>query len=121
MAPFEIGHLKILQNINLADNTFHSPGRVDVILEASIFWDLLCIGQIKLGKNQPILQETHLGWIAAGDITTDIQKVTSMSYVSADATLHAQVKMFWDIEEIDHSPPRSKNDESCELHLATGR
>lgn len=81
LTPVEIGHLKIPPNINLADNTFHIPSRVDVILGASIFWDLLCIGQIKLGRNQPILQKTHLGWIAAGDLTPDIQQGVSLSYL----------------------------------------
>ncbi|XP_024885139.1 uncharacterized protein LOC112463171, partial [Temnothorax curvispinosus] len=117
IAAVEIGHLKIPPNINLADSTFHLPGRVDVILGASIFWDLLCIGQIKLGRNQPVLQKTHLGWIAAGDITPVTQSPASISYITADAALQKQVERFWTIEEIDRAPVRSKSDESCELHF----
>lgn len=37
LTAVEINHLQIPSNIKLADNKFHIPGRVDVILGASIF------------------------------------------------------------------------------------
>ncbi|XP_011163687.1 uncharacterized protein LOC105198615 [Solenopsis invicta] len=53
-------HLQIPDSITLADPLFYKPGSIDVLLGSSIFWDLLCVGQIKLGRNQPVAQKTKL-------------------------------------------------------------
>ncbi|KAJ8982822.1 hypothetical protein NQ317_010443 [Molorchus minor] len=42
--------LDIPKNIALADDKFDSPSQVDILLGADVFWDLLMVGQIKLGK-----------------------------------------------------------------------
>ncbi|XP_036346965.1 uncharacterized protein LOC118756301 [Rhagoletis pomonella] len=49
-------------NAKLADPLFYKSQRIDVLLGASIFFELMCVGQIKLAKNLPILQKTRLGW-----------------------------------------------------------
>ncbi|XP_036340110.1 uncharacterized protein LOC118749413 [Rhagoletis pomonella] len=56
-------------NINLADATFNQPGPIDILIGASLFFDILSVGQIKLSECLPTLQKTQLGWIVAGAIT----------------------------------------------------
>ncbi|KAH8389496.1 hypothetical protein KR215_000744, partial [Drosophila sulfurigaster] len=56
----------IPSNIQLADPAFNRPQRVDLLIGASLFYGLLCVGQIGLGDGLPILQKTRLGWIVAG-------------------------------------------------------
>ncbi|XP_060661184.1 coiled-coil domain-containing protein 136-like [Drosophila nasuta] len=56
----------IPSNIPLADPAFNRPQRVDLLIGASLFYGLLCDGQIDLGDGLPILQKTRLGWIVAG-------------------------------------------------------
>ncbi|XP_017479198.1 PREDICTED: uncharacterized protein LOC108368789 [Rhagoletis zephyria] len=56
-------------NINLADATFNQPGPIDILIRASLFFDILSVGQIKLSECLPTLQKTQLGWIVAGAIT----------------------------------------------------
>ncbi|XP_068893044.1 uncharacterized protein [Tenebrio molitor] len=58
--------LQIPNNIKLADPQFHRSGPIDILIGAEIFWDLLCVGQIKATKVHPVFQKTHLGWIAGG-------------------------------------------------------
>nr|XP_012232669.1 PREDICTED: uncharacterized protein LOC105678151 [Linepithema humile] len=115
LTAFEMDHIRIPSHLRLADNEFHIPARVDALLGASIFWELLCIGQIKLSKGQLILQKrrTHLGWIVAGGIS-DIKQITLLSCMASDNTLHEQVQRFWNIEEIEQNLLPSKNDEYCE-------
>jgi hypothetical protein len=53
--------LQIPNNIKLADPQFHRSGPIDILIGAGIFWDLLCVGQIKATKVHPVFQKTHLG------------------------------------------------------------
>jgi len=46
----------------LADPKYYIPKEVDLLIGAERFWELACVGQIKLGKNKPTLQKTMLGW-----------------------------------------------------------
>ena len=38
-----------------------------MLLGVSIFFKLLCVGQIELGDSLPLLQKSVLGWIVAGN------------------------------------------------------
>lgn len=109
-----IEHLQIPSQLPLADSRFHVPDKVDALVGASVFWDLLCIGQIKLGRNQPILQKTHLGWIAAGDVMPH-SKQTALSCVASDASLHEQVEKFWNLEEVEQRSPQSAGNDECDI------
>ncbi|KYM98105.1 hypothetical protein ALC62_11198 [Cyphomyrmex costatus] len=110
-------HLQIPETITLADPSFHIPGRIDVLLGGSIFWELLCVGQIKLGKNQPIAQKTKLCWIIAGPINFkgyNESSIASVSSISAITTIETQLERFWQIEECNVQLEASENDKLCE-------
>ncbi|KAJ8957412.1 hypothetical protein NQ318_004892, partial [Aromia moschata] len=66
-------------HINLADPTFYKPDRIDILLGSDLFWELICVGQISLGPNNPILQKTKLGWVVSGPI--GVKPKTLMSSV----------------------------------------
>ncbi|KAK9738624.1 putative peptidase (DUF1758) [Popillia japonica] len=85
-------------SIELADTSFHNGGPIDILLGATIFFEILCKNQILLGKDKPILQETLFGWIVAGSIQVQNQKqVTSL--LCNEQELQDQLRMFWEIEE----------------------
>lgn len=71
-----VHELNLPKFINLADPTFNQVSQVDMLLGTGIFFDLLSIGQIKLGSNMPILHKTKLRWIISGNIsnTTNTHK-----------------------------------------------
>lgn len=99
---FDIIKLNIPEEIILADPTFNVPSNIDMLIGASVFFELLSIGQIKLGKNLPILQKTLLGWIITGNLSTNL--VQSNTLVSqclfTNSTLEQQIEKFWHIEEV---------------------
>nr|CAI5823178.1 unnamed protein product [Callosobruchus analis] len=66
--PIRITDLKIPDEIVLADPEFHIPGPVQVLIGGELFWDLIRDGKIALGLNKPILTETALEWIVAGQV-----------------------------------------------------
>jgi len=50
-------------NIQLADPRFNAPQRVDLLIGVSLFFEMLCVGQIKLPPGLPLIQKTRLGWV----------------------------------------------------------
>ncbi|KAK9739440.1 putative peptidase (DUF1758) [Popillia japonica] len=59
--------IKIPSSITLADPSFYQSRSIDLLLGASIFWQLICVGQIR-EKNCPVLQKTRLGWVVSGEL-----------------------------------------------------
>ncbi|KOB65799.1 putative bel12 ag transposon polyprotein, partial [Operophtera brumata] len=58
-----------LECLQLADNTFKQPGRVDLLLGAEIFADIIQQGIIvhRDEKSSLVAQETSLGWLISGN------------------------------------------------------
>lgn len=53
--------IKIPSNVKLADRTFNEPGRIDILIGAQRFWQLLIDGKIPIGNGFLTLQNTQLG------------------------------------------------------------
>jgi len=56
---------KIPTDIKLADEHFHQPVNIDLLIGADLFYKISRPGRRKR-PGLPVLQETVLGWIAAG-------------------------------------------------------
>lgn len=77
----------------------------------NIFYEILCIGQVKLGKNKPILHKTKLGWVLTGTLFFNTNNTLKDNYndptlcnlLITNNDLHRQMERFWLIEncEID--------------------
>ncbi|XP_036347558.1 uncharacterized protein LOC118756930, partial [Rhagoletis pomonella] len=99
----------IPSNISLADPNFNKPGRIDVLLGAEIFWDLLSVGRITLKANLPRLQKTVLGWVVSGvtnraDSNERLRSslmMTSSKQPGVEEELTALVEKFWLMEQVD--------------------
>jgi len=62
----DIGSWNLPKNIQLADQRFYASQRVDLLIGASLFFEMLCVGQIKLPPGLPLIQKTRLGWVVYG-------------------------------------------------------
>jgi len=62
---FDITKWKIPKDIKLADELFNHPEKVDLLIGAEFFYELLQSGRLRLPGNYPMSQETVLGWIVA--------------------------------------------------------
>lgn len=107
----------IPENIELADPLFYKSQKVDLLLGAESFLDILCIGQIKLGLNSLVIQKTLLGWIMSGKCKR--QEVPSKSLsgctnlVEFSSPIDALIQKFWELEDL----PKAKIIKSDE-HVA---
>ena len=108
--------IKIPNNIILADPEFNIPNKIDLLLDAGIFWNLLCAGQIRISRNQPVFQETQLGWIISGQ-TTRIKQINQHYYVSCHLSLEKQVENFWRLEDFSNKETFTTEEMKCEQHF----
>lgn len=107
----DIKNWNIPGNINLADPKFDIPNKVDLLIGAEIFLDMLYVGQIKLSDDLPRLQKTTFGWIVSGKIkshNTDesVHDVNCFNYFTSDVC--AQVTKTWNQEEVISDPLAEK-------------
>nr|CAD7394498.1 unnamed protein product [Timema cristinae] len=62
----DIGDWCIPDDIKQADDQFHIPGYVDMLLGSELFLHLLKGGRRTRDQNHPVLHGTELGWILTG-------------------------------------------------------
>ncbi|XP_062701721.1 uncharacterized protein LOC134285252 [Aedes albopictus] len=86
-------------HVELADPNFNKRGRIDMLLGAEIFWDLINAEKITLAENLPSLRSTELGWVIGGVISDQIPVIarTFCNVVQRD-DLGDLLKRFWEIE-----------------------
>lgn len=89
-------------HVELADPNFNKRGRIDMLLGAEIFWDLIKTERITLGENLPSLRSTELGWVIGGVISerTPVIARTFCNIVERD-DLSGLLKRFWEIEGVE--------------------
>lgn len=117
---FDKNILNLPPNIVLADPNFHKSTSIDLLVGAEVFWELVSIGQIKLGNGQPILQKTKLGWILSGPISfknSGDRKSIHCNISLDDNFLNDQLSKFWEIENICDTKFLSDEENACEAHF----
>ncbi|KAI8116339.1 hypothetical protein CVS40_11578 [Lucilia cuprina] len=105
----------IPKNISLADPEFYKPQKVDFLIGSEMFFELLCVGQIKSNPSLPVLQKTSLGWIVAGKYNQpkgSCSKVCNISnIIENEEAIDSIVKKFWELEEVSHEKQLVYNEE----------
>jgi hypothetical protein len=95
----DLNSLKLLRDIRLVDEEFNIPGRVDMLIRSDLFAYLMKSGLYPCGKNYPVVQETHLGWLLRR-IPKEGICVTATLFLSNEGTLDFILQIFWEQDEI---------------------
>ena len=98
-----ISRWKHLAGLDLADPDFGTPARVDVLLGADYYGEILLHGRRWGPRGTPYAQRTCLGWVIAGPLqSNDSQPAayTCCMHVEEDA-----LKKFWEIEDYNMKQP----------------
>ena len=91
-----------IANLKLADPTFGSPGKIDILLGVDIFASVLQQGRRFGSPGTPTAFKTKFGWVLAGQ--TELPRIPHdivahhVTMVSCDDMLHK----FWEIESIEN-------------------
>ncbi|XP_053687143.1 uncharacterized protein LOC128736679 [Sabethes cyaneus] len=105
--------------LHLADPRFYEPSRVDMLVGAEAFYDILLAGKVKMTENLPTLQESLLGWLVSGPVASSAVTPAVRSYHvtsvrDADKELVSILKKFW---TVDNQICDSKIDDDLEQHF----
>lgn len=96
--PIDKSHFEIPDNLILADLNFHVPGEIDLLIGGEWFWDILCVGQIKLSNRGPYIHKSRFGWIVTGPIQSEsVSEIRC--HLSKETDIDRQLTRFWEIEE----------------------
>lgn len=97
---------KLPQNLKLADPCFNRSAPIDLLIGIQLFWKLLSIGHIALGKGLPIAQKTQLGLVISG----------TMSSVCNGNVTRCNFFKFWEIKNyLPQRKPCAKS--TLDLHI----
>lgn len=104
-------------NVHLADPDFNVASPIDILIGCSTFYELMLQGQIKLGKNSLIFQNSRFGWIVSGSIPINIENSKCLLANELDG-LNDNLERFWKIEEVGTDEiPLSSDELKCEQHF----
>lgn len=118
-AYINIFDLNIPPNIQLADDTFNIPGKIDLLIGADMYFDIIEPGFISLGSGLPVLLNTKFGWVLGGKIhNTEHHNISNLSVSlfsqGYDNALNEILPKFWQLEEISVKRVLSQEDKICE-------
>ncbi|XP_055909622.1 uncharacterized protein LOC129944297 [Eupeodes corollae] len=124
----------IPSNIQLADPYFNKPQKIDLLIGADTFFELLSVGQIKQGPEFPTIQKTIFGWIISGKYpkgTNNSTKHCNLVCQCEDLSdLDEKIPKLWLLEEFPGETKKyfTPEQQLCEKHfventklLPTGR
>ncbi|XP_055612530.1 uncharacterized protein LOC129759143 [Uranotaenia lowii] len=109
--------LSIPDGIQLADPNFYVPEKVDMLLGAEVFFQMLKTDRLHLSSSA-VLQDTQFGWVLSGAIPKKCSGVVqSFCNTVEDENLDALVKRFWQIDSFsDPEPAKEPEEELCVQH-----
>lgn len=89
-----------LQNLSLADPTYHQPASVDLLLGVNVYTDILMSGVIRGEPGSPIAQQTQLGWIISGGVQKETGQRGIVS-MHLNLSLDGMLERFWESERLE--------------------
>ena len=116
--PIDTKNWTFLENYSLADPTFSTPGKIDLLLGVEIYEDIVSNDVFKPSMNLPTLRDTVFGWVVTGKISMNINEIDG---IRNTVSLHIindladDLKKFWEIEEVFENNP--KDESFCETHF----
>ncbi|XP_054745862.1 uncharacterized protein LOC129250249 [Anastrepha obliqua] len=113
-AEFNITSWNLPANIELADENFFKPTRIDLLIGTEIFFDILSIGQIKLAPGLPSLQKTLLGWVVSGRYQRPIENSSSICLLSVEESVDANLQRLWKLDEPSKADMWTTEQRNCE-------
>ena len=107
-----------IRGLRLVDYAFVVPGRVDCIIGAELYGQLLTGGLRRGSGNQPTAQETVFGWILSGKThhasPPTQHQVVSAGHASTYESLRDALKAFWEVEEPPTTRINFPAEDACE-------
>lgn len=103
-----------LNNLLWADPTYNQPNKIDILLGADYYPNILMNQVVKGNQGEPVAQQTELGWIIFGNMVNE--KSPSVQSMVTLVDIENQLKRFWEVEEISPKNFMTEEERMCEEH-----
>ncbi|GFS80358.1 integrase catalytic domain-containing protein [Trichonephila clavipes] len=114
VSQINLNNLKIPQE--LADPNFGVPGKIDLLIGAEAFFDIIKEGIIRTSDNALVFRSSVFGYIAT-ETTHSYKQNQYCGFISEMQNIDDNLQKFWEIETINEGQrPLSKEEEYCENH-----
>ncbi|GFV70308.1 integrase catalytic domain-containing protein [Trichonephila clavipes] len=110
-------NLNNIPNLKLADKNFNIPERVQMLLGAEVFYELMLPGQFKTEGSNVIFQNTVFGFIVSGSTSSDVKGKEHCGFIQAADNLEHSIKKFWEIENVEIDSVKTRGLDTCEDHF----
>nr|XP_049705656.1 uncharacterized protein LOC126056493 [Helicoverpa armigera] len=101
-------------NIVLADPDFYTPSSIDILVGAEVFWGIIGMNRIPLGKNMPTLVDSKLGWIVTGVVQQPNYSFPHTSFLTLTDDLRLGLNRFWELDSVHPHHKQTCEERSCE-------
>ncbi|GFV99530.1 uncharacterized protein TNCV_5078941 [Trichonephila clavipes] len=106
--------LDMPNEIKLADYKFNIPGKIDVLLGAEIFYELLRPGQIYCADSRLRLQNTVFGYVVSGSVD-EVRDNNIHCGLIRDSDLNTTLKSFRELKSIGVKNENCNSEEDVSL------
>uniref|UniRef100_A0A8D9DS55 Integrase catalytic domain-containing protein n=2 Tax=Cacopsylla melanoneura TaxID=428564 RepID=A0A8D9DS55_9HEMI len=110
--------VKSFSSLKLADPNFHTSGKIDFLLGADIYSQILVTHGPTVIPGEPTAFNSIFGWVLLGKAATDMTSAPLTSLFTSTPPLDTLVRQFWEIEEVDFKKPQDPDDIFCENHFS---
>ncbi|GFW12377.1 DUF1758 domain-containing protein [Trichonephila clavipes] len=101
--------------IKLANCKFNIPGKIDVLLGAEIFYELLRPGQIYCGDSRLLLQNTVFGYVVSGSVGDEVRDSKIHCGLIRDSDLNTTLTCFRELKSIGVKNEKCNGEEDVSL------
>ncbi|GFX91333.1 uncharacterized protein TNCV_4144081 [Trichonephila clavipes] len=103
--------------VELADSNFNVPGKIDLLLGANIFYELLKPERIKIKDSQLLLVNSVFSYIVTGNLDSINETKVHCGFIR-DEDLNKTLENFSKVEEVEEPIVKNKERLICEEHYA---
>ncbi|XP_055381380.1 uncharacterized protein LOC129611975 [Condylostylus longicornis] len=108
-----------LNGLTLADPEYFKMGKIDVLIGADVFGQIILDGLRKGPFGAPIAQNTIFGWILSGAIKLQDVPTIMINNFHMQSDLNETLKRFWELEEIPENKMMTEEELACEKHFCS--
>nr|XP_046491129.1 uncharacterized protein LOC124223330 [Neodiprion pinetum] len=117
--------LQQFEGLTLADPDFSVSQKVDLILGADVYGQLLRPGLKRFPTSQLVAQGTTFGWVISGMVRSDKRRAdrvlsslpTQVLHCTVEPDLEQTLQRFWSLEEIAPNSSRLRPEDEIAEHL----
>ncbi|XP_058791049.1 uncharacterized protein LOC131664177 [Phymastichus coffea] len=123
--PIQYGDWSHIAGLELADPKYYVPGGADCLLGGDVYNLLILEGLKKAAEDEPVAQNTALGWVLTGPTAATSSSAASSAYhivrcfhtSTSCCQLRDEIRRFWELEEVPMKVPLSAEEQECEEHF----